>query len=53
MGSEFQAKSNFLFMSNFETFREELDIHHDRRERIVKASRDVTAASKKMYEILF
>lgn len=33
----------------FETFRDELDEHHDRRERIVKASRDVTAQSKKMW----
>ena len=32
----------------FETFRAELDDHHDRREKIIKASRDVTASSKKM-----
>jgi predicted translin family RNA/ssDNA-binding protein len=32
----------------FEGFRKELDEHHDRRERIIKASRDITAASKKM-----
>lgn len=32
----------------FEWFRDELDEHHDRRERIVKASRDITALSKKM-----
>lgn len=36
------------FTSMFETFRSELDEHYDRRERIVKASRDITAASKKM-----
>jgi len=36
------------FMPMFETFRSELDEHHDRRERIIKASRDITAASKKM-----
>ena len=41
------------YLSNFEYFREELDIHHDRREKIIKASRDITAASKKMYEHLF
>lgn len=35
------------FMSMFEVFRSELDEHHDRRERIIKASRDITAASKK------
>ena len=32
----------------FETFRAEIDEHHDRRERVVKASRDITATSKKM-----
>lgn len=32
----------------FERFRDELDEHHDRRERVVKVSRDVTALSKKM-----
>lgn len=32
----------------FEQFRAELDEHHDRRERVIKASRDITAASKKM-----
>lgn len=37
------------FHSMFEQFRDELDEHHDRRERIVKASRDVTAHSKKMW----
>ncbi|KAF2643365.1 Translin [Massarina eburnea CBS 473.64] len=36
------------FMPMFETFRKELDEHHDRRERIIKASRDITAASKKI-----
>merc|ERR1712000_264250 len=36
------------FMPMFESFRDELDEHHDRRERIVKASRDVTAQSKKI-----
>jgi len=36
------------FMSMFESFRTELDEHHDRRERVIKASRDITAASKKM-----
>ncbi|KAK2732502.1 hypothetical protein FQN57_002609 [Myotisia sp. PD_48] len=32
----------------FTGFRNELDEHHDRRERIVKASRDITALSKKI-----
>lgn len=34
--------------SMFDRFRAELDEHHDRRERVIKASRDITAASKKM-----
>lgn len=32
----------------FNYFRDELDEHHDCRERVIKASRDVTALSKKM-----
>ena len=32
----------------FEYFRDELDVHHDRRMKIQKVSRDVTALSKKM-----
>jgi hypothetical protein len=36
------------YMPMFLNFRAELDEHHDRRERVIKASRDVTAASKKM-----
>jgi hypothetical protein len=36
------------FQSMFEGFRDQIDKHHDRRERIIKASRDVTAHSKKM-----
>jgi len=38
------------FIPMFEVFRSELDEHHDRRERITKASRDITAASKKMWD---
>ncbi|KAI1004167.1 hypothetical protein K3495_g4041 [Podosphaera aphanis] len=41
-----EAQSAFLPI--FEVFRDELDQHHDRRERIIKASRDITAASKKI-----
>lgn len=44
--SQEQAASPFLAM--FEVFRRELDEHHDRRERVIKASRDITALSKKM-----
>lgn len=36
------------FHDMFEGFRDELDQHHDRRERIIKASRDITALSKKI-----
>ncbi|TWU76192.1 hypothetical protein ED733_003336 [Metarhizium rileyi] len=36
------------FHGMFENFRDELDEHYDRKERIVKASRDVTAQSKKI-----
>lgn len=36
------------FIHTFEIFRDELDMHHDRRERVIKASRDITAVSKKM-----
>ena len=35
----------------FEELRAELDEHHDRRERVIKASRDVTAQSKKMWVV--
>ncbi|WEW59624.1 hypothetical protein PRK78_005103 [Emydomyces testavorans] len=34
--------------SLFTYFRSELDEHHDRRERVIKASRDITALSKKI-----
>ncbi|KAH7368464.1 translin associated factor X [Plectosphaerella cucumerina] len=36
------------FTPMFVQFRDELDEHHDRKERIVKVSRDVTALSKKI-----
>lgn len=36
------------YMPMFEQFRKDLDEHHERRERIIKASRDVTASSKKL-----
>lgn len=40
--------SQSSILSTFETFRDELDEHYDRRERIIKTSRDITALSKKM-----
>ncbi|KAF2667024.1 Translin [Microthyrium microscopicum] len=42
------AKMESPFMPMFEGFKSELDEHHDRRERIIKASRDITATSKKI-----
>lgn len=42
------SSSTSPFMPAFEHFRTELDEHHERRERVIKASRDITAASKKM-----
>jgi predicted translin family RNA/ssDNA-binding protein len=36
------------FTAMFEGFRDELDEHHSRRERVIKASRDITALSKKI-----
>lgn len=35
-------------LSMFEQFKTELDEHYDRRERVIKASRDITAYSKKV-----
>jgi predicted translin family RNA/ssDNA-binding protein len=34
--------------AEFAQFRDKLDAHYDRRERLVKISRDITALSKKM-----
>jgi hypothetical protein len=42
------AGADTPYIAMFEAFRIELDEHHDRREKIIKASRDVTASSKKM-----
>lgn len=36
------------YLTLFDQFRSELDEHHDRRERVIKATRDITAQSKKM-----
>ncbi|KAI1064776.1 hypothetical protein LB507_000802, partial [Fusarium sp. FIESC RH6] len=51
-GAPKQAGPRGRFHDMFEGFRDELDEHHDRRERIVKASRDVTAMSKKIVKHL-
>lgn len=47
-----QADSQSPYIPIFHSFRAELDEHHDRKERIIKASRDITASSKKMYEMI-
>jgi hypothetical protein len=46
--NERKSESDSPYIPMFETFRAELDEHHDRREKITKASRDITAQSKKM-----
>ncbi|KAL2816268.1 Translin family-domain-containing protein [Aspergillus granulosus] len=46
MAESSESSPNVLSM--FETFRDELDQHHDRRERLIKTSRDITALSKKI-----
>ncbi|CAA9965270.1 hypothetical protein P3342_011201 [Pyrenophora teres f. teres] len=48
MAEEKPEQSTSAFGAMFDGFRSELDQHHDRRERIIKASRDITAASKKI-----
>lgn len=48
MADSKQESADSPYAAMFEGFRKELDEHHDRRERIVKASRDITASSKKI-----
>lgn len=48
VSNDLASESQSPFLPMFETFRKELDEHHDRRERVIKASRDVTASAKKM-----
>ena len=43
-----EKQSDSPYVPVFEELRAELDEHHDRRERVIKASRDITAQSKKM-----
>jgi len=43
-----KVDSNSAFSQMFDEFREELDEKHDRNERIVKLSRDVTIESKRV-----
>lgn len=48
METKDSSESTSPFISVFEGFKAELDEHHDRRERVIKASRDITAFSKKV-----
>lgn len=48
MGDGKQDHPPLMYAAMFEGFRKDLDEHYDRRERVIKASRDITAASKKM-----
>ncbi|CCM01642.1 uncharacterized protein FIBRA_03703 [Fibroporia radiculosa] len=46
------SSSNDSVMQTFGKFRDELDDYHDRRERLIKSSRDVTSLSKKVIFLL-
>ncbi|KAI9511802.1 Translin [Russula earlei] len=48
----YQRRNMALISSAFEAFREQLDEHYDRRERLIKVNRDVSAASKKVIFLL-
>ena len=48
MSSDTNIGSTSVYLPIFQGFRDALDEHHERRERVIKASRDITAASKKM-----
>ncbi|KAF2467272.1 Translin [Lindgomyces ingoldianus] len=48
MGDAKHEQPSTPYAAMFEGFRKDLDEHYDRRERVVKASRDITAASKKI-----
>ncbi|CBQ71420.1 conserved hypothetical protein [Sporisorium reilianum SRZ2] len=46
------ASSSSRIHQVFGSFRDEIDAHNDRRERLIKSSRDVTALSKKVIFLL-
>ena len=48
----FQPMVDVSVQSEFEGFRQELDDHQSRRERIIKVSRDITACSKRLIFLL-
>ncbi|KAH9890960.1 Translin [Cubamyces lactineus] len=45
-------KSRESILNAFDTFRQDLDDHNDRRERLIKSSRDITNLSKKLIFLL-
>lgn len=47
-GNDSKTTAISPYIPLFEHFKTELDEHHDRRERVIKASRDITAYSKKV-----
>ncbi|KAI9732985.1 MAG: hypothetical protein M1834_003528 [Cirrosporium novae-zelandiae] len=47
-GTAIQTQRQSPYIGMFEHFRDELDEHHERRDRIGKVSRDITANSKKI-----
>ncbi|RKF79645.1 Translin-associated protein X [Golovinomyces cichoracearum] len=48
LDQEFEMENTSVLVPIFERFRDQLDEHYDRRERIIKVSRDVTSVSKKI-----
>ena len=50
--SSTEGSSSSPLISTFKVFQQELDAKHDRRERLVKSSRDVTSHSKKIIFLL-
>ncbi|EST06751.1 Translin [Kalmanozyma brasiliensis GHG001] len=46
------SSSSAKILETFGSFRDEIDAHNDRRERLIKSSRDVTALSKKVIFLL-
>ncbi|CAO1634787.1 unnamed protein product [Sympodiomycopsis kandeliae] len=52
VSDDFQQSRSEWIQSSFEGFRGEIDGHNDRRERLIKTSRDVTSLSKKLIFLL-
>lgn len=47
-----QDNSNNPFLAEFQNYQKELDNKHDRHERLVKLSRDITIESKRIIFLL-